>query len=119
MEDVVRRTALEIFSDVIKGTPVDTGRAKGAWTPSLRTMPTKFDDGESKSPLGTISRDKRNELISLLSKFSGDGSIYLANNLDYIVFLERGSSRQAPAGMVATSVARFSQYIKEAISERI
>ena len=50
---------------------------------------------------GQSTIDKGLAILTGLPAFS---VVWLSNNLDYILFLEEGSSRQAPQGMVAVTV---------------
>jgi hypothetical protein len=43
---------------------------------------------------------------------------WIANSLPYIVPLEHGWSKQAPAGMVGLTVTEFQQIVKRAANER-
>ena len=48
----------------------------------------------------------------------GAGQVtYLSNTLPYILFLEEGSSTQAPTGMVRKNVARVQRIVKAAIAK--
>lgn len=47
----------------------------------------------------------------------GDKTIYISNNLPYIVALEFGHSKQAPNGMVGVATANLKKKIDEAVRE--
>ena len=53
---ITRAATLQLFGDVIKSTPVDTGRARGAWTTSVGT-PNESPEREDKIKVG--SEEKR------------------------------------------------------------
>ncbi len=89
---VVAGVVLDIGSRIIRRTPVDTGRARGNWNFSLDRPDTSFDP----------SKNEKNRVLrkSELPDIDGKHVIFIVNNLDYIVALEKGSSAQAPKGMV-------------------
>ncbi len=66
-----------LFSDIVRDTPVDTGKARGAWE------------------------------INFIKKDDTSTKVRISNSVDYIVFLEFGSSRQAPNGMVRINIEKF------------
>jgi hypothetical protein len=101
---VVRKVSFDIWNDVTKLTPVDTGRARASWNISeefanLSTKPKEYQNKTGKGEVGAIS-GKRNVMIT--------------NNVEYIEFLENGSSDKAPAGMVRVALANAAAGIKSA-----
>lgn len=103
---VQKKVALEALRRVIFKTPVDTGRARGNWQVSLGVR----DDGvlEVTDPSGQPTIDKGTRPITDLNRFD---IIYIQNNLPYIQRLEDGYSQQAPAGMVAVTVAEIEAFM--------
>ena len=105
IEEVMRATALELFSSVIKDTPVDTGRARGNWQASIGSP----EDGETNATESTALAKVR----SVSKGWSIGEVIWLTNNLPYIRRLEYASwSKQAPGGMVRKNVARIQRIVK-------
>ena len=102
-----RKTVLDLFSSVIKDTPVKTGRAKGNWQTSVGTVKAAVLDRTGESAAQA-------ELIAALGQWSDDETIYMSNGLAYIERLEDGSSKQAPAGMVRRNVTRFDTLLNAA-----
>ena len=102
---LTKRVAVDLFRRIIEKTPVDTGRARASWNiaigaPDLRVMPEGAYTGEQLSGL---------KAATVLATYGADARkrlppIYITNNLPYIVELEKGSSRQAPRGMMALSL---------------
>ena len=86
VDKVVRKITLHAYNGVTRKTPVDTGRARANWNMSE----------------GSINASVKNEATTTqpFKKFSGKHSIYITNSLSYIGLLEKGSSKQAPKGMV-------------------
>lgn len=99
-----RAIVYEVFKQVVKKTPVDTGRAKANWFVSDNAPSLLVDQRKDRSALGNIGKYTAQELEKITIELGID---FLTNNLPYIEVLERGSSRQAPAGMVRTTLSQF------------
>jgi hypothetical protein len=106
---ITRVATLELFSGVIKATPVDTGRARGNW----QTAPGSPAAGETER----LDKSGGEAIAEVEAKTpQGAGQItYLSNNLPYIVPLEEGSSKQAPQGMVKRNMDRVQRMVDAAI----
>ncbi len=119
-EKVVKKISFQLFRRIIEKTPVDTGRARASWNIAIgRTDLTVAPEGTHQSNPGGLSA-KANQV---LAGYGADGRlpvVIISNNLPYIVELEKGSSKQAPVGMVALSVQEeqndFQQAWREAMS---
>lgn len=104
MDQAKRKIAFQLFVDIVKLTPVDTGRARGNW--NIAAIPiTSVEDFEG-SPSGAASHATMKGM-SILAKNTVGKPIFITNNVPYIWVLENGSSQQAPHGMVRTAVKRF------------
>jgi hypothetical protein len=95
-----KRIAADLLRRIVFRTPVKTGRARGNWQvnsgPALEQSIPETDKNGAK----TVSRG-----MTSISSAQPYGLITLFNNVNYIRFLEGGSSQQAPSGMVSLSVA--------------
>lgn len=100
-EKVFRATALDIFGKIVKATPVDEGRARGNWQMTLNTPSDKVLDTTTVQSTGAINRA------------TNEDEIFITNNLPYIVALENGHSKQAPAGMVKTTLNEFEAIVND------
>lgn len=109
---VVRKVALDMFRRVIMKSPVDTGRFKGNWLVAIGSIPDGTIEINDKSGAATISR-----VTAAALELRAGQIIYLINNLEYATALEYGHSKQAPAGMVRTTVQEFSAVVNKAASE--
>lgn len=118
LRTVIRKIVLDVFVRVIVRTPVDTGRARGNWQTSLGFPVTAqisrrvHGKGDSAAPAGEAS--------AVVGKFlmgDKDGDVYLSNNVPYIMFLEYGSSIQAPVGMVRITLAEYQAFVDNAVSK--
>ena len=95
-----RKTGLQILRGVTLKTPVDKGRARGNWQLDSKNISAQLEvlDKSGGRTIGNAA-SKLNSLKQV--KYP---TIYIVNNLPYIEKLERGSSTQAPSGMVDTTI---------------
>lgn len=109
LDRTVRMVTLELFSAVIKSTPVDEGRARGNWQTTTGSPSSSVLDIRSES--ATIAE--------LQANAGGAGKVtYLANNLPYIYRLEMGWSTQSPPhAMVRGNFQRIESMISKAARE--
>jgi len=104
---IFHKIAIDLDSAVVLGTPVDEGRARGNWFPSLNKPSTEVGDTLDKSGSGTIAA-----LTAMAMNAKLGDTVWLTNNLPYILPLENGHSQiQAPEGMVDINLnAAAAQY---------
>ena len=106
-EDLRRAVIVELFSSVIKDTPVDEGRAQGNWQTS-HTVARYEEVAGAKSGAAALD-DVKSTVNSSIDK-----DLFLSNNVPYINRLEYdGWSDQAPRGMVRKNMARVSRNIRK------
>lgn len=86
-EKVVRKIGLDMRSRIVERTPVNTGRAKSGTHISINTHPTG-EEGPGESGI---------------NPFKLGDTVIIYNNVEYIVPLEYGHSKQAPQGMFRIS----------------
>jgi hypothetical protein len=104
LDDATIEVCTKLSLMVIKKTPVDSGRARSNWYPEI-----------NKVSRATSETRSVNEAISdaISTAQSASGSIFtLTNNLPYSIRLEYGWSKQAPSGMVRTSIAEIIRDLK-------
>lgn len=105
---VVREATIGALSAIVTATPADSGRARSNWTVTQRKpaegVREPYSPGQK---LGSGERGNASRAIQQgtaeAQKYRGtsrDGANFITNNLPYITLLERGSSQQAPQGMV-------------------
>ncbi|WP_417786757.1 HK97 gp10 family phage protein [Stutzerimonas xanthomarina] len=110
-DKIARVATLELFSGVIKATPVDTGRARGNWQTAAGSPATGETDRLDKSGAEAVSEVEAKTP-------AGAGQVtYLSNNLPYIADLENGTSTQAPEGMVKRNMDRVQKMVDAAIQK--
>lgn len=122
-----KASALELFTEVIRQTPVDSGRARGGWDFTEKSPSNRVNDSVSDS-LPVV----RSDLISSNSK-----TYFLTNNVEYIRTLEYGGypnpvengtalkgggfevrsqggfSKKAPEGMVRRNVKNWDKIVEK------
>jgi len=101
--DVVRQAALEADQVGVLRTPVDTGRARANWLVSIGEPTTETVDTPDNPAAGTAEAlaQARQATRGYKTRL---GSIFITNNVEYIVPLDEGTSPQAPSGMSAFMV---------------
>lgn len=103
----IKATAFTMYSSLIKATPVDTGRAKANWQISFDTPETGTTEDIDKTRKGGISTKSLSRGAAVL-----DGNkqkyptVWISNNLPYILVLNEGTSTQAPAKFVESAIKR-------------
>lgn len=109
----VRRVAFAVDRAVVMGTPVGNpslwkrkapkgyvgGRARANWIPTLEVPYRGTVDRIDKQGTATIAL-----LAPVTADFRLGQTIWISNNLSYIVPLNEGHSTQAPAGYVEMAV---------------
>ncbi len=105
---VVRKAALVCDQVAVTSTPVDTGRARANWIASI-IEPASGIKAPDKSGGAALEQG-----AAVIGSYQLDfGSIYLTNNVAYIVPLENGHSRQAPQGMAKLAVAAGAEVVRK------
>ena len=95
---IKRKIALEIFSELLQTTPVDTGRARAGW--SMGPELTGKVPPKGKSGYGfDVSMQVNPSMVPQNAPI-----IYIYNNVEYIGRLNAGSSTQAPREFVQIAI---------------
>jgi hypothetical protein len=132
---ITRRIVMDAHTRISKRTPVDTGRARASWDvkqgqPSDYVPPitignvagkgkTKLGKGAAGNALGTgaSSGGKVKDISAAVATIDGTAPVFITTSLDYMQYLEDGSSKQAPAGMVRLSIAEIEIEIESIIEQ--
>ena len=96
-----------ILQAAVVATPVDEGRARGGWVVGINNPPTASGERLDVSGAKAISSGK-----AVLATRRTEQTIYISNNVEYIGFLNDGSSAQAPANFVSTAVKAGSRTLQ-------
>ena len=125
MELVARLVLLRVYSEIIKKSPVLSGRFRSNWAVAIGSIPSGTDDSDTfpegdvvGSDTGPIISAKVSEGEATLFGLNAGDTIYMANNLPYAQVLENGrttssGSIQAPNGMVGLTVQEFQEFVNE------
>ena len=110
-------TAKDIFARIVRGTPIDTGRARSNWIASVGTANLTFRAARVPYPRGGGPKDYGDTIIRrnnrILKTIQSGQSAFLSNSLPYIRRLEYGWSKgQAPHGMVRSALVTLSHTYK-------
>ena len=105
LNDAAVAVCTQASVNIIKKTPVDTGRARGAWFASINDMSSEVSE----------TRSENEAIISatMTAQKAGGAVFTLTNNLPYIVGLEYGRSKQSPAGMVRFTVEEINNDLRK------
>lgn len=109
-EIVMRQVSMKLFSAIILGSPVDTGRFRNNWFASGATPSRETTTYTGKQGTAAVAR-----VSKVITEARGYGwtELTLTNNLPYAQRLEYGWSKQAPVGMVRVNIARFNTLLNE------
>lgn len=99
-EKKIKEIGMDLIQGVVMTTPVDTGAARSNWIASKTPIKTYDANASDKSGQGAINRT----FVFFAQNIKLGSLIYIQNNLPYIERLENGYSKQAPHGMVSTTM---------------
>jgi len=110
----MKKVVLDIVANLVSspntgyGTPVDTGWARTNWVPGIGTPPTGTAGSREAAEAGILDTSMQQRgLAEVAAAYKlNQGSIFISNNVPYIVLLNEGSSAQAPAGFVQNAIMK-------------
>lgn len=94
--------AIELFSMIVRLTPVKDGYARGGWHISVGSPKDSGPRAPDKDGGATIM-----EALGALRGVGAFQNLFIVNDVEYIDQLENGSSMQAPDGIVRVSLPAF------------
>lgn len=96
----VRKIALDGLRQLIRQSPVDTGRFKANWSTAAGMVGSAMVDAPArKTKRGCASApEDMQRSAGAISTYDLNENLYLYNNMTYAMALEYGSSLQAPSG---------------------
>ncbi|HXU02761.1 MAG TPA: HK97 gp10 family phage protein [Polyangia bacterium] len=114
MNAVFRESTQRVVSQAQRRIPVDTGFARASVRASLEAMPPidptfRGDPGRTYAPTGEVS-------VVIAGAQIGQ-TIYVGWTANYAIFLEYGSSQQAPNGFVRVSAQEWPRIVSEVSQE--
>jgi|InoplaM1SAM_1038575.scaffolds.fasta_scaffold02473_1 hypothetical protein len=102
-ESMARRVAFAVDRQVVLMSPVDTGRFRANWQVSLNVDAAgtvEHIPGVKGSTRGPNTQKALDQLDKLTKQFKLGDTIVIINNVDYGVYLNDGTSKQAPRNFV-------------------
>jgi hypothetical protein len=120
IETMVRKIALNLYKEIIRTSPVDTGlfRANNQMDVDKMNSSKIYAERPPKrvsSERGVVIFDAGPTIVkgeSSLNRFKLGSSIYLFNNLVYAQPLEFGHSGQAPLGIYRQAVLNSKRFVR-------
>jgi hypothetical protein len=106
IDKFTRRVVIQTHSNLTTRTPVDTGLARSNWQISTGSARSGVRPITSQAGALSAAQSAVNRISDLTPNSRGAETIYIVNNIPYIGGLNRGKSRQAPAGYVSDSIKR-------------
>ena len=100
------KTVIDIDRELVEQTPVDTGRARSNWLPSIGTPRNDV-----------VGIDGAPDTTAVMANYKLGDTAFIANNLPYIQRLNDGySSQQATPSWVDATVLKYSNKLKQTIA---
>lgn len=125
---VLRGSVTELFRRILSRTPARTGRLRGGWRISGGGGASAFSElgiqeyafglaqrrevRMERDKVGTRTLARAKGTIDSLDLRRGDLSINIYNNVRYAKYVEFGTARMAPRGMLRTSVAEWPSIVR-------
>ena len=97
--ELQQKIGLEALRRIVYKTPVDTGRARGNWQVTI--------DKPAVGVLVPAIADPVGQGGLMLADLPPFTTVWITNNVPYIKYLEDGSSKQAPQGMVSVTLGEL------------
>lgn len=99
----VKLASKAYFTEVVNGTPADTGQAISSWKIGINYAPrgvrTFAAGSKGSTRMANVSAVLSLELPKLETRRTGQ-TVYIVNTTSYIELLNAGRSKQAPAGFI-------------------
>ena len=120
-----KKAIISLTTDIIYDTPVDTGRLRNNWIPSINKSETSYSMlGSDTSKRRSKERPTLQETITKVNTLQLGDTFYFTNNLPYAKVVEFGEypspsktgktvggfSAKAPEGMVRKNLLKWSKY---------
>lgn len=124
IDQVKQGLVLEAYRRLVLRTPVDYGRARANWhvsngTPSreVADLPEMRGKRGSRGRAAAAATAGLERARGVVTSVTAKEVTFIVNNVHYIIFLERGSSKQAPNGMVTVTIAELKQLFPQLVRQ--
>lgn len=115
--DIVEVSCNQVIEDLVRLSPVDTGRFRGNWQITFNEPAFNSLNAYDKVGNETIKAGQRAISVYKNTRGAGITSIYFSNMLVYANALEHGHSKQAPAGVLGIVALRLRYYFAFAVRQ--
>ena len=109
-ERLVVKITLDVTANLVEATPVDTGWAQANWVPSVgkrSRRPAESFSGRTPSAAVQAAAAKQSVGRAQAIGYKLERRrVFVSNNVDYILRLNDGYSRKAPAGFVQKAIRK-------------
>ena len=121
-----RLLILTLLKMIVLGSPVRTGRLRGNWQVSIERPTQGVVDTVQPLPARMAPTRAANAPnagaaikagLSEASKLRGFETVYIGNNLPYVLVIEGGSSTQAPEGVAVVALAAIESWLEREFSQ--
>ena len=111
---VMRAVILAVDQAVVLATPVATGRARSNWRVNIGPQPDTTVLGEPQSrEQGTHTAIQLGQQVAASYGMQNSGDyVNISNSLDYVEYLNQGSSKQAPINYVKTAATTAIEVVR-------
>lgn len=110
-ELLFKKVCFDLSNSIIANVPIDSGRAKGSFFPDIDKVSNEVNAIDDVDKSGSKSNAR---VANTTNRLKVGSSFTLTSNLDYILGLEYGKSKQSPKGFVGLNIMRFQQFVNEA-----
>lgn len=107
---IIRKALYDVSGDIVDTTPHDTGRARAGWILTADN-PSDMVPPKQEHPLYQSIQPSHDKVKHV--EHASSWVWWISNNVEYISYLEEGTSKMAPTGMVAKALSAFANYIKD------
>ena len=103
---LIKDLTQNLVNQLFDKTPVDTGFARTNWVPTIGAPFEGTAGNREEAEAGILNPGPQEDGLNAIvhEYLLTQGKIYITNNVEYIVFLNEGSSRQAPAAFVQRTI---------------
>ncbi|MDB5612049.1 MAG: hypothetical protein JWP25_8949 [Bradyrhizobium sp.] len=115
MTAIFRESAQRTVSLAQDRIPVDTGFARASVRASIESMPPI--DPSAKKPAGGSFGYDPGEITLVIAGAELGQQLFIGWSAAYVIFLEQGSSKQAPSGFVRLSAMEWPQIVSEVVAD--
>ena len=113
VEETLNTVAEMLYTEITAGNPVDTGFSRSNWNVSVGEPDLSVSgvrDPKATYPEKPFPEVPPNPDLQ---------DVYVANGVDYVEFLEEGSSQQAPSGFIQVAIDRIESRLQDIFDDKM